>query len=278
MPTVDELVTNSTKLFSLPDVYLRLKAVLDDPDSSINEIATIISQDPALVGRILRIVNSSFFCIGTPIETIPHAVNMLGMQQIHDLALVTSMSGTFSGMSNEVMNMNVFWRNSIHCGLAAHTLASECNVLDGERLFVAGVLHDIGHLVMYQHIPELAQQALSQWQEQDRPLSQIERELIGFDYAQVGGKLTNAWGLPDSLQNSTTYHVEPADAQEEYTMEASIVHIAVGIASSNETTDLTTLQIDPFAWERTSLSPEILGPIAQDTRLLLDETAPLLFQ
>ncbi len=276
MSTTEELVINSAKLFSLPDVYIRLKAVLEDPNSSMNDMAEVIKHDPGLTARLLRMVNSAFFGLGSNIETVSQATRMLGTQQIHDLALATSVTEAFSDVSTDVMDMNVFWRNSVACGLASRLLASQCNVLDNERLFIAGLLHAIGHLVMYQLLPMQMQQALMRSKEQARPLFQVERDLLGFDYAKVGGKLMNEWGLPDSLQESTTRHPEPAYALT-YGLETAIVHIATHVATAIETGTLKTQCIDPSVWQITGITPEALDSSVRETAQELDSAMSLLF-
>ncbi len=225
MTTVWEKVTGNAKLISPPEVYLRLREVLSQPDFAMSDVAVVISKDPALSTRILRLVNSSFFGFASKIDTVFRAVNLLGTHQIYDLVLATSVTQSFNGMSNKVMDMTTFWRRSIYCGLVARQLAGMCNVLDSERLFVAGLLKDIGHLIMYQSIPELSERAILDADETLRPLYTVERELIGIDYARVGGVLMRQWQLPDSLRESTELHVEPQRSQE-FPLATALIHIS----------------------------------------------------
>lgn len=156
MPTIWEKVTENAKLISLPDVYLRLKSVIDDPGFAMNDIADVISQDPAMTARLLRLVNSAYFGFAAKIDTVNRAVGMLGSQQVHDLVLAASVAQRFEGMSNQVMDMERFWLRSVTRAIACRELAVMCNMLDGERVFVAGLLSDIGHLIMYQSVPDAA--------------------------------------------------------------------------------------------------------------------------
>ncbi|MCP3868765.1 MAG: HDOD domain-containing protein [Gammaproteobacteria bacterium] len=234
MTTVWERVTGNAKLISLPAVYLRLREVLDQPEFTLAEVAEVISKDPALSTRILRLVNSPFFGFASKIDSVFRAINLLGTHQVHDLALATSVTYSFAGMSNKVMDMSLFWHRSVACGLAARKLAKICNVLDSERLFVSGLLKDIGHLIMYQSIPDLAQQAMLQAEEGRQPLHLVERELIGIDYARVGGVLMRQWRLPESLRESTEFHVEPGRSQN-YPLVTALVHIAALMTETLDT-------------------------------------------
>ena len=279
MTTVHELVTDSVKLFTLPEVYLRLKQVLDDPESSLSKVAEVIAHDPALTARLLRMVNSAYFGFGHKIETVSHAINMLGSQQVHDLALATAITRTFSDLPNEVLNMDKFWQDSVYCAVLARLLASRCNVLDSERLFVAGLLCDIGHLVMYQKIPQQMQQAIQRSRQEGIPLSHVEKDLIGFDFAEAGSELMCIWGLPTSLQMTTQYHLTPGHASE-YQLQTAIVHIASIITGANDAHGLSAdveQLIDPVAWQITGLSPESLELLIQEAGQQLSQAENLLF-
>ena len=212
MLTAWEKVTSETRLISLPDIYIQLKAVLDNPDYVLADIEAVIEKDPAITSRLLRMVNSAYFGLAVEISTVNRAINLLGTQQIHDLVLATSVSETFTGIPEDVMSMQQFWRQSVYCAAASRVLASACNVLDSDRLFVAGLLRDIGHLVMYQAIPDIYLQILEAAKERELPLDEMERNFVGFDYAMVGGELMHQWNLPKSLQEPTFYHLEPEKA------------------------------------------------------------------
>ena len=193
MSSVWDQIFSRAQLPSLPDVYLRLKEVLDDPDFCMADVAQVVGNDPAMTARLLRIVNSAYFGLATEIETVNRAVGLLGTQEVHDLVLAVSVAQSFAGMSNEVMNMQRYWKRSVRTAVAAKELASLCNVLDGERLFVGGLLRDIGHLFLYQYAPTKALQALELAKAQQAPLYKAERAVIGADYASVGAELMRQW-------------------------------------------------------------------------------------
>ena len=279
MTTTWEQVTNTAKLISLPDIYLQLKAVLDNPDYAMTDVAVVISHDPALTARLLRLVNSSYFGLATRIDTVSHAINMLGTQQVHDLVLATSVAETFKDMSSDVMDMRLFWSHSVCCAVTARMLAYACNVLDSERLFVAGLLADIGHLVMYQSIPDLSQQSIARAEKNGRPLYLVERSLIGLDYARVGGALMRRWGLPKSLWESTEFHVEPGRATE-YPIQTAIIHIATTLtaaAESSEEPDARMSEVDTTAWDVTELTPEQCIAVQKEVGRKVDSVINLFF-
>jgi HD-like signal output (HDOD) protein len=273
-----EQVIHNAGLMSLPDLYLRLRSVLGDPEFSLASVADVISQDPAITTRLLRMVNSPYFGFVSKIDTVSRAVSMLGTQQVHDLVLATSVTKVFAGLSSQVMDMAAFWRSSVYCAVLSRQLAFRCRLLDNERLFVAGLLRDIGHLPMYQSIPELSQKALQRARSEDKPLFRIERDLIGFDYAQVGGSLMQKWALPKSLWEIARYHTEPGRTRE-HSLEISIMHIASAVTegvSLKKEPEECLMHIEPVAWTNTTLAPETVLEVQPETDRQLEAAVDLI--
>jgi HD-like signal output (HDOD) protein len=275
-----EKVTTDAQLLTLPAVYLRLREVLDDPDYTVSDVQDAISSDPAISTRLLRQANSPYFGFASEIETISRAVGLLGSQQVHDLVLATSVAQTFSGIPIEVMDMHAFWTRSVYCAAAARLLAVNCNIIDSERLFVAGLLRDIGHLVMYQSIPDESIEALVRSQMERRALHEVEREVVGFDYAQLGGALLHQWGLPMSLWEPVQLHISPEQSAD-YSLQASIVHLA-GVLSDvaqieEDERDSFVSLANPFVWQATGLMPEQCAAIQEEVERQLDDVMFLIF-
>ena len=279
MTTAWEQVTGATRLISLPDIYIQLKAVLDNPDFAMSDIEAVIDKDPAISARLLRMANSAYFGLAVEIATVSRAISLLGSQQIHELVLATSVSDTFSGISNEVMDMRLFWHNSVYCAAVSRLLADSCNVLDSERLFVAGLLRDIGHLVMYQNIPDVCQQIHVAARERAMPVDEMERNVIGFDYAMVGADLMRQWKLPKSLQEPTQFHLEPARA-DEFAFETAIIHIASKMTAAYANAqpldqDLDT--VSSMAWQVTGLGREQCPGLDRQARSQIEGIISLIF-
>lgn len=266
MHTAQSLVKESIELISLPDVYIRLRSVITSPNASMSDVAQIIVHDPAITARLLKLVNSPFFGLVSKVDTMTHAINLLGTQQVHDLVLATVVVDSFSGFTNDSFNIYDFWFNGVYCAVTARLLAYHCEDLDTERPFIAGLLHNIGHLVTHQKIPELSQAAIDVAAQKNIELYLAEREVMGFDYAQVGAALMAEWNLPESLQTITKYHTEPVKAAD-FRVETAIVHIASGI-THNALKDIPvnpeTLSINPACWQITGLSVDDMSAIKRE--------------
>ena len=221
----EDLVKGVVKLISLPEIYIRVSQALEDENHNAKQLGDIIGHDPALTARILRIVNSAYYSLASQVEVVSRAVSVIGEDDLRNLVLATSAVDTFKRIPNQLVDIDLFWRHSVHTGIVARLLSKYCNILHGERLFVAGMLHDIGKLVLYFKEPELSQQVLLKAADTDGQLYKAEKEIIGFTHGDVGAALIDAWKLSDTLKEVIAYHHTPLSAKD-YRIETSIVHIA----------------------------------------------------
>lgn len=280
MHTAQTLVKESVELISLPDIYIRLRNVIASPDWSMADVAEIVANDPSITARLLKLVNSPFFGLVSKVDTITRAINLLGIQQVNDLVLATSVIDSFSGFTNDYFNIYDFWFNGVYCAVTARLLAYYCEDLDTERPFVAGLLHNIGHMVTYQKIPEESLRALEIATQKNISLYKAERELLGFDYAQVGAELMREWKLPKSLQETTEFHVEPEKAKD-FQLETAIIHIA-SILTQNALAQIPispeTLAVNPLCWEITGLSVEDMPELKKEADQQASMVMSMLFK
>ncbi len=278
--TAETLVKDLNNLVALPQAYLQISQMINSPKHSAMDIGKIIAQDTDLSARLLRIVNSSFYGIPVPIETISRAVTIVGTSDLHDLVLATSASRIFKDIPGELMDMGEFWGMSVYTGIVASTLAEKCNILHSERLFVQGMLHDIGRLPIYLRLPEKAREILLVTEGNYDILSAAEHNALGFTHAEVGALLTHSWNLPEGIQTVTRYHHQPELAPT-YKLEVSLIHISSILAECetlDENIDEILDRVAPYAWQTTGLTPQdvesILGDIPQQAAEILKLMLP----
>ena len=277
-PTPAQLVSRMRELTTLPDIYPRVKATLDNPGSSHDDIAESLSTDPTLTARLLRMANSAFYGRPGKIATVTRAVGLLGTQQIHDLVLATAVLNTFDRVKADGIDHRTFWHTSVAAAAAAKVLADHCDILDCERLFVSGLLARTGLLILHQELPVSVREAASAARESHKPASTLQREQLGFDYAELSAALFESWQLPQALVAPIGFHTQPAMANE-FELEAAILHVAVSLAEAQEQgTQLEALvtQLDDAAWQLIGLSIETLTGIERLATELTKEIAPTL--
>ena len=204
--TAQALVDNVLQLISLPEIYLRLQQVIDDPMHTREQVAEIVAYDPSLSARVLRIANSSYYSFPREIETVASAVGIIGELDLRNLVLATSVVGSMNALNYQGVDIDEFWLHSIRCGIHARLLARHVGGYNPEILFLAGILHDLGILVIYQQDSALAGAIARQVEEQHQLRDQAEREVMGFDHAEVGALLIEAWGLAPELAEFVRCH------------------------------------------------------------------------
>ncbi|MBS1173387.1 MAG: metal dependent phosphohydrolase [Proteobacteria bacterium] len=269
-PTAATIAAEVRVLASPPGTYVRLRRVMKDPRSSVRDLVDAVSTDPSLTARLLRVANSAYFGGGRAVDTIERAVVVLGNRQIHDIVLATSVMSRFSRIPARLVDMNGFWRMSLFAAAASRLLADRCLIFDSERLFVAGLLAQIGQLVLYLRVPDAMTRVLEIAQGEDQPIHLVERELLGFDYAAVSGELFAAWKLPASLVGPIRCHTDPATAGD-HVLEALVVGVAVGLAAD---AGRPTRLANPVR-DLSAASLATLGLDAGDLRPLCQEAAEL---
>lgn len=267
-----ELVRGVEGLVTLSHVFIRINQLIDDPDSSMADIAKAVSQDPSFTVRLLRVANSSYYGFSSSIDTVDKAVSVIGTSRIRSLALSMSVASSFAGLPNDLVSMDNFWRHSLYCAVIARILARRAGKCDPEALFTAGLLHDVGELVIFNRLPEQAKEALLRVLDSvdDLPIHEAERQVLGFDHAQVGAELARQWNLPPLLQECIGCHHAIRDA-ESYPREVALVHLANVYAQMAEIDTLNPDDVtaaDPLASETSGLAldPDAIEEVVREAQ------------
>ncbi|ACH37835.1 metal-dependent phosphohydrolase, HDOD domain-containing [Citrifermentans bemidjiense Bem] len=277
--SVEHMVEDVSTIHSLPMFYSQLSEAIDHPRSSIGDIAKIISEDQGLTARILKLANSPLFGYFSKIDTITQAVTIIGVLQVRDLALALSVMDVFKGIPEDLVNMEQFWKHSIATGLAARILATSQREANLERFFVAGILHDIGRLVMYVRVPGICLELLEQCRATDTLLHRAEREKFGFDHADVGGALLKKWKIPPRVAEPVGAHHD-CRLGDQYPRESSILHIADIIAHAlqlGNSGEIFVPELDKGVWDRLQISCYFLPTLVKQVDSTYEQTVSVLF-
>jgi putative nucleotidyltransferase with HDIG domain len=257
---IDDLVRSVSQVGTVQPIYERLGAVMNHPLSSATDIGRVISDDPDLTARLLRLVNSPIYGFPSRISTVSQAISIVGMNQLHDLAVAASFSQLFGNVPQELVSMTSFWRHSVACGVGARSIAVLRKEPNVERFFVAGLLHDIGRPIIYQRLPEDSRRALERARRSGALLQEVEVEVFGFHHGQVGAALLDRWRLPSLLQEAVAWHHQPKYASR-FPVEAAVVHVADHLANALQFGTSGERLVPPLrseAWDRVGLAPTAL--------------------
>ncbi len=277
---IQELFDGEIEIPTLPEVYYDFKEAMEDPDGSFDEISEIISIDTGLSLRLLKIVNSAFYAFPSQIETISHAISVVGLEQLNNLVLSTVVIDRFKNIPDSVINMESFWKHSIACGLAARTIASLRKEVNTERFFVAGMLHDIGRLVLALSAPFSILSVFMRCKAEEISLNEAEKAILGFSHTDVGQRLLKDWKLPVFHQKVVGNHHQSDSSLD---LESGILNIADHIANDLKLGDsgevLSPPPLDLELWEKLQL-PEgtNIEKIKAEVEQLYNSTSQIFLQ
>lgn len=253
---IEQTLEDIRGLISLPEVYQKFRALMENPKSDIDQFVAVVSIDPNLAATVLKMVNSAFFGFPGKIDSINRAITMLGLGQLHDLVLATSAISSLD-LPNDIMPLKLFWRFSLFSAVLTRLLATQLKIPRSERLFIIALLHEIGHLIMYAKYPDQAKLAQINAQDDPQMLHVSEQGLLGLHYGEIGAKLLAMWCMPGHFQNIVHYQPTPDIAEDQVT-ETTLLHVAHGFAQKlilNSQQPIEHL-INPKTWETLCITSE----------------------
>ncbi len=234
MKSAHRFISDLAEDISMPEVYLDIRQLIRKQDARIEDFVKIIETDSMLTVRVIRMANSDFFGFPRKAENLLQAINLIGVMQLHDLLLSSLSLRTFSSIPEQILNLSAFWHYGVQCGIAASTLAQHSKMPASNYFFSLGLLHEVGHILMYLKSPELSYQMLDASETQEITIHDLEREHLGFDYGQLGAALMQFWHLPEVYQQVAAYHLQPGLADDNYRLEVQIVHLAHAICQNSD--------------------------------------------
>lgn len=207
--TIESLLDDVVTLPSLPTSVTRITQLINDPKSSLSDIAEVIQTDPALALKTLRLVNSAFYGVPHRVNSVEHAVTLLGSKVIRNLAYTAAVFETFKRGSSDLFH------HSVATGIAMRAVVehSTCRgMIDADEAFVYGLLHDVGKILLYEFLPKESESAALMSHARGLPVYRTERMVLGVDHAELGSRLIVKWGLSEQLGEAIGGHHDLAAA------------------------------------------------------------------
>ncbi len=252
---------------SISGVAAKVLKLLDDPDSSADEVQKILRLDPSLTANILKLTNSAYFGLPSKVGSIKQAVLLLGWKRLTKIVLTSCVNAVLDkSVPGYDLPPGELWRHSVAVSVTSEGLMKELNLKPDEEIFTAALLHDLGKLVLGEFVAEDLETIRSA-AAKGIPFQMAEREVLGTDHAEIGARLLAAWSFPPRLVGAVRWHHEP-DAADETNSLIDIVHVAnvlclmLGIGTGVE-----GLHYEPSAsaTRRLGLKPKQLELVASQT-------------
>jgi len=283
LQSLEKLIERSGKLGSLPAIVYKVFEVMDDSKSTAAKIGKVINDDPALTARLLKLVNSPFYGFTAKVDTVYRAVALIGHKELRSVVVAASAINVFDGIPSNLVSMKDFWQRSLRVAVTARVLAAFKREKQIERFFIAGLLHDIGSLLLYLKAPEEMATALQMQQTENVSASSAEKDVLGFDFAEVGGGLLKKWNLPPQICASVRYQLNPENAPEKEQSAAWLVclaneivdkHLIEKIKDNNEET--IAEEVDAIIWQANKLDSELLPKILEKSEQQFESSQNIL--
>ena len=205
--TIESLLEKGQDLCSLPEIYIRVSEMLDNPRATAPQIGEAVQTDPAISSRILKMVNSAYYGLPNQVSSISKAIIILGRERLKQILIGSVLGSIFTSINNDAFSMTTFWQHSIKTAIIARELAlQENDVEEQDAMFTAGLLHDIGRLIIADNLPDINRQIdeLAKLNRLDR--AQAEFHILGFTHADLGAALMRKWAFPELLIGCTGNH------------------------------------------------------------------------
>jgi len=276
-----DITREISHIATLPEITLKIIHLVEDPSSTAQDLNNIISNDPALGARILKVVNSAFYGLPGQIGSTNRAIVLLGLNAVKNIAVAASLTKLFrGGQISPAFSARDLWHHSIAVATCTRLLASKARLGLPDEAFLAGLIHDLGIMVEIQaRRPQFVQVVEKIRDDETLTLRQVETELIGASHEQFGAELCRFWKFPASFMYVAGHHHRPMELDPQNRRLTCLVHVADIIAANLElgyTRSVETHEIDPKILQEINLTTQDIETIIAALPEGTDEAMALL--
>ena len=263
--SLHQVTENVKDLPSLPAIVMELLNTIDDDNLDIHQLAQKISGDMALTASSLRYANSAYYTTMIKVTTVQQAISLMGMSTVRNIITKAALCGCFPENNCPGFSHKAFWRHSNAVAIAAKLLAKRLN-FNVDIAFTAGLLHDLGTLVLVTQFPQQYAAVIDYKNQHLVTQFEAERKVLGIDHAAVGEALATQWNFSDVMKKAIAGHHHPEKPGIGFL--ATIIHIADGIAHAlgvTTTPDHTPIEVSVSSWESLELDQAAIDTLIADT-------------
>ncbi|MDA8212859.1 MAG: HDOD domain-containing protein [Clostridia bacterium] len=229
MLSLEMLVQEIDSVPPLPTTVTRALQVIEDRESSAKELAKVLAEDQSITATLLKYANSAYYGVSRTVSTVSEATVILGFTTIRSMLLTASVHKLVNReISGYALAQGELWKHSIQCAMVAKNLAKKCKFPQVEQAFVAGLIHDIGKVVLNNYVGAQYREIISTVEQEHIPFMEAEKQILGFNHAEVGARLALKWNLPEDLVDAIAHHHSPRGSERNSKLTA-LVHVADAI-------------------------------------------------
>ena len=231
---VSDVVDHLSTLPPFPKITAKLISLLNDPEVTVDEFTAVISSDPSLMMKIIQLANSPFYMVSRRIESVRRAIFVLGFKTIKTITTAVALQKGIASYRprDDVFDFVKFWEHSYATAISASCLAEKNNKKDRDKLYLAGLIHDVGKIILAYHWPESWKQVTLRIQNSEENFNDIESMFFSLGHAELAAKLCGNWQFPDDIVQMIEYHNKPDEAPAEYADISRLLYLADNIAIS----------------------------------------------
>lgn len=269
--TLEYIVSKVDDMKVLPEIINKIISLTDDPDSTAQDMEKAILRDQVLTTKILRLANSAYYGYARKISTVSQATVLLGFQAIKSIALASTVSQYLtSELKGYSLEKNELWTQSQTCAIISRYIAKQIKYPNPEEAYIAGLLRDIGKTILNQHMEKEYSEVLAKIEKDNISFLEAEKEILGFDHAEIGGKVAEKWNLPKALVDSIGHHHTPENSNINQLL-VSIVHVADAITMMMG----VGLGLDGLAYNLSPVAIDTLGLTQRDFENIISNVSDL---
>ena len=221
---IKNIASKVGNLPTLPTVVAKMIDLADNPKTETNALAELISNDPSLTARILKAANSPYYELSREISTVDTAIVVMGYKAVKEIGLSLSVFDNFKNIGTmKRFDIHKYLEHSVEVGKFARETAKKQFPEEAGELYVAGLLHDIGKMILIQYMPQDFYEVLDFSEANNIPFFEAEQEILGITHSEIGYIIAERWNLPEKIANIIRFHHSPADAPENFAASAAVI-------------------------------------------------------
>lgn len=230
MKTIEAILDDKIKLPTFPAIALRIIEAVKTDDASMSELTKIVSSDPALVARVLKISNSSFYALPQKVDSIQKALTILGTEILKNIALSFVIVNWMKSGHGESFNYETFWKRAVTSAVAADLISAAIGQ-HSDDIFITALLQDIGIIILYLSMPEEYLKVLDEKRVTALPVVEVEKKIFGYDHQEMGARILDKWGLPEAIYAPIAFHHNIKNSPESYSAKTQVLWLSDRMSS-----------------------------------------------